>query len=371
MPSFRCPGVRIGGISCAVPEEVVEVDSFIPAFGAASIAKFKTFAGVQRFRRTRENQTASDLGVAAAEHLLTRHAISRDRIGALVFVSHLTDYRRPATACVIHKRLGLATDCAAFDVNLGCSAYPYGLFAAASLMASSTADMALLVCAESLTKITSPEDRTTAHLFGDCGTATLLCRATADEGLCGEVRTDGSGYRAIIVPAGGFRNRFAPTDMLDFPDGNRRSLHHIHMDPAAVFDFTITHVPALISRFLASRDESIDSYDYLVLHQANLFIMKQIARKLGVSMAKIPVSIDEYGNTSAAAIPLTLCHAFAGSDTPRRIRVLMCGFGVGLSLGVTSAVIDTRDLLPVLTSSASWDEGIVREPSDLAVTTKP
>jgi 3-oxoacyl-[acyl-carrier-protein] synthase-3 len=369
MPYFQCPRIKIAGIACAVPEEEVSVDSLASIFGQEAVSKFQALTGIHRFRRTHDRQTASDLGFAAAKHLLAAKAINPAEIGAIIFVSHSTDYLRPATACVLHKRLGLSKECAAFDVNLGCSAYPYGLFQAASLILNSDIDTALLICAETLSKLVAPKDRSTAPLFGDCGTATLLRKSEQEGGLKGIVRTDGSGYRAVIVPAGGFRNRFAPSQTLQWPDGNERSLYDIYMDGASVFHFTITQVPELLNDFLAKCDVSLNQYDCLALHQANLLILKQIARKLNVSMEKVPISLDRYGNTSSASIPLTLCDAYSSCLSRDRIRVLMCGFGVGLSLGVASVEVSTDDLLPVITTAECFDEGLINSSSDLQAIT--
>ena len=367
MPFFLSDKIRIAGIASAVPEHEVSVESFADAFGDKAVARIQALTGIEKFRKTSERQTASDLGFVAARHLLEKKDIDPSAIGALIFVSHSGDFRRPATACVLHKRLGLSQDCAVFDIGLGCSAYPYGLFQASSLMNSSDIDTTLLICAESLTKLVAPQDRSTAHLFGDCGTATMLQKTDGKRGVRGLVRTDGSGYRSIIVPAGGFRNRFAPLERLQWPDGNVRSLHEMYMDGPAVFEFTLTQVPQLLKEFLVRDDLPLEKYDCIALHQANLLILKQIARKLGVSMDKVPISLDRYGNTSSASIPVTLCDAYASGTVSGNIKVLMCGFGVGLSLGVASAEISTGDILPVVVSSECFDEGVITSPSDLYV----
>ena len=364
MPFFSCQNVQITGIACAVPENVVEVDSFKGQFGAETVEKFKAMAGVQRFRKTADKQTASDLGFAAADYLLEQKNIARDSIHALVFVTHSPDYRRPATAGVLQQRLGLPQECAAFDLNLGCSAYPYGLFTLAAMMECSDIDRALLVCAESVTKVANPQDRVTAMIFGDCGSATILEKGNG-EGIRGAVRTDGNKYRAIIVPGGGFRYLDAPKEVTVWPDGNYRSLHNLVMDGEAVFHFTITEVPELIQEFLAFIGLQVDHFDAFAMHQANLFILKQIARKLKIPSLKMPISIDEYGNTSGPSIPLTLCKAYAGQANQKILRTLMCGFGVGLSWGVASASIEAANLLPIITSDTVFNEGRITSPDDL------
>ncbi|WP_240193650.1 3-oxoacyl-ACP synthase III family protein [Desulfobulbus alkaliphilus] len=365
MPFFKCSNIKIGGIACAVPGEVVEVSSFIPVYGEDMVVKFTAMTGIKSFRRSHSKQTASDLGFSAAEHLLTHKGIDKSSIGALVFVAHSTDYRRPATACVLHKRLGLNKECAAYDINLGCSAYPYGLQAVASLMQCSDISRALLVVGETVTKISNPNDRSTAMLFGDAGAATLLEKTEGPHDIVGLLRTDGSGYRSIIVPAGGFRQlQAAHENTVVCMDGNERSLHDVHMNGPDVFNFTIQDVPRALRDFFQHTGSSVDDYDAVILHQANLFIIKQIARKLKIPLDKCPLTIDRFGNTSAGALPLTLCDAYAGK-VERELRVLMAGFGVGLSWGVVAATINTSDLLPVLESDDYFAEGIITDSNEV------
>jgi 3-oxoacyl-[acyl-carrier-protein] synthase-3 len=291
--------------------------------------------------------------------------VDPSEVGALIFLSHSGDSRTPATDCVLHNRLELSRECAAFDISLGCSGYPYGLFQTASLMSNSDINTAILICAETMTKIVSPNDRSSAQLFGDCGTATLLRKSNKATALNGVVKTDGTGYQSIIVPAGGFRNRFASTDAFTWHDGNHRSLHDLYMNGTAVLEFTLTQVPDLLNHFLATSNLVVDNYDSVVFHQANLHILKQLSRKLAIPLDKIPISLDRFGNTSSASIPLTLCNTYSSNLSSESLKILMCGFGVGLSLGVVSADISPYDILPIIYTSESYDEGIINSPSDL------
>jgi len=365
LPFFEFIGVEIVGIASAVPEQEILVDSMAGQFGETAISRIKKFTGVEKFRKASSTQTASDLGFVAARELLFRKNIDSRALGGIIFLSHSADYRRPATACVLHERLGMSRDSAAFDVNLGCSGYPYGLVQVASLMQSSDIDYALLICAETVTKLVSPMDRSSALLFGDAGTATLLKKTKSDSRLSGIVKTDGSGYRSIIAPAGGFRNRFASDKRSVWPDGNSRSLHDLYMDGPAVLEFTLTQVPAMLSEFLTETGSAIASYDSFVSHQANLHILKQIARKMKAPMEMFPISLDRFGNTSSASIPLTLCDYYGDTPLSHKRNVLMAGFGVGLSLGVVSAEIDASNIFPVYTSSESYDDGLIDSPEDL------
>ena len=167
MPFFRYKNIKISAAAAAVPTERIPVDSYCWINGAETVEKFKAMTGIQEFRRTLPHQTASDLGFVAAKRILEAQNIDRDTIGALVFVAHSTDYRRPATACVLHKRLGLSKNCAAFDISLGCSALVYGLQTVCSMMSNSDIERALLIVGETMTKMVGPKDRSVNMMFGD------------------------------------------------------------------------------------------------------------------------------------------------------------------------------------------------------------
>ena len=360
MAFFHYDNIKIAGVASAVPKQVVTVDSFAEEFGRETVEKFSKMTGVKEFRKTLEHQTASDLGYAAAVQLLDEKKIDRSQIGALVFIAHSVDYRRPATACVLHKRLGLSKDCAAFDIGLGCSAIAYGLQVIGSMMANSDIDKALLITAESLTKMVNPGDKSVAMLFGDGGCAMLL-EKKAGSRLDVLLRTDGNGYKDIIAPAGGYRNMYAPRRDEVWPDGNIRNLYNTYMNGTDVFSFTISEVPAAIRDFIEKTGTGIEEYDCFAFHQANQYISKQLSKKFKIPAEKMPLCIDRYGNTSAPAAAIALCDKY-GSTRGEQIRTMFCCFGVGLSWGVASAVISADDILPVIESDEIFEEGIINEP---------
>ena len=364
MPFFSFNNIKITAVSSAVPTTVVDVDSFKDSFGDEFVEKFKQTTGIKQYRKTRKYQTASDLGYVAAEKILSEKNIDKKTIGALIFVAHSTDYRRPATACVLHKRLGLDINCVAFDIALGCSAFIYGVQTVASIMQNSDIERALLIVGETLTKMVNPKDSSTAMLFGDGGSAVLLEKTTQKSVINGLLKTDGSGYKAIIAPAGGFRNIDPPQKDIVWEDGNIRNLYNTHMNGVDVFSFTITKVPKTIKEYLKITNNTVDDYDVIALHQANYFIHQQLAKKLKISLDKIPVCLDRYGNTSAPAIPILLCDKYGGKND-KMIKVLMCGFGVGLSWGVMEAELNVGDIFPVIETDEYFEEGIINCPDDM------
>lgn len=365
MPYFEFKNIKISAIASAVPSKVVKSSDFNEKFTEEAVEKFVDMTGVAEHRVSGENQTASDLGFAAAEKIIKEKNIDRDSIGAVIFGAHSTDYRRPATACVLHKRLGLSKECVAFDVSLGCSAFVYCVQAAASMMQCSDIDKALVIVGETLTKMVNPDDKSAVMLFGDGGAAALLEKTYEDENIKGLLRSDGSGYKAIIAPAGGFRNMNAAEEAMVWADGNPRTLYNTNMNGTDVFAFTISDVPRAIKDFLKKTETTVDDYDCYAMHQANRFIHKQLAKKLKADMDKMPLCLDRYGNTSAPAIPLTLCDAYGECDEDKKMNVLMCGFGVGLSWGVLSANINTADIYPVIESDEYFAEGIINSPEDM------
>ena len=365
MAYYKLPHIKITAVASAVPTEVVKLESFADKFGAEYVEKYKEQTGVKQFHKTREHQTASDLAFAAAENIINTKGIDRESIGALVFIAHSKDYWRPATACVLHKRLGLKKDCAAFDISLACSAVPYGLFVIGSMMETSDIDRALLLVGETPHKITNPNDKSSCMLIGEGGGAFLLEKTeTPEAGISGICRSFGQGYNSIILPGGGFRNPNPPTEEYIWKDGNRRSMYNVIMRGEDVFAFTISDIPKTIKEYLAKEEKTVDDFDCLAIHQANKFILQMLCKKLKVEQEKMPMCLDRYGNTSAASIPMLLGDVYGNSEDTKELNVLMSGFGVGLSWGVCSARINVKDILPIIESNEIFEEGIINSPED-------
>ena len=362
MPFFRYKNIKISGIAAAVPTNSVSVDSFSDQNGEEAIEKFKAMTGIRSFHKALPHQTASDFGFAAATKILNEKKVERDSIGALVFVAHSTDYRRPATACVLHHRLGLSKECAAFDISLGCSAIVYGLQTICSMMESSDIERALLIVGETMTKMTNSKDRSVNTLFGDGGAAFLLEKDDTSEAEINiSLKTDGNGYNTIIAPAGGFRNMDASREETIWSDGNIRSLYNIYMKGTDVFTFSITDVPKTIKEFLKKTETTVNDYDCFAFHQANQFILKQISKKLKIPSEKLPMCLDRYGNTSAPAAAMALCDAY-GQDSEKTLKTMFCCFGVGLSWGVASVCLEASNIYPIFETDEVFEEGYIDRP---------
>ena len=365
MTGFQFDNIRIAGIASAVPSKTVKSEEYYAAFGESAVRKTVETTGVESRHITSEYQTASDLGFAAAENLLNGKQIDRDSIGVLIFGGHCGDYRKPATAAVLHKRLGLRLECAAFDVGLGCSAFVYCIQIGAAMLNASSFSRALVIVSETTSKMVYPEDRSLEMIVGDGGSAILLERTAYSSSISGRLYTDGSGYRAIIVPAGGFRNQNAGNEPIVWRDGNPRTPYNTYMDGMEVFNFTLTKVPQSIRAFLDESGQTIDQFDCLAFHQANKLILQQLARKLKVDFSRVPYCLDRYGNIGGATIPLLLSDKYGDIKEKQDLRVLCCGFGVGLSWGILTATINTEDILPIQETDEVFSEGIINTPEDL------
>ena len=342
-------GIKISGITAAVSNNWSSIASFRTAKNTETIDKFIKMTGVQGRYNANLKQTTSDFCFVAAKNLMLQKNVLAKEIGALIFISQTADYRLPATACVLHHRLNLSKECVAFDINLGCSGYVYGLNVLGSIMSNSDIKKALLLVGDTSAKEQYSDQNTKSEnsfkmLFGDSGTATLLEKnenaSRIESGYC----TDGSGFKAIINPYSGWRN--------PRPYGGASQ-----MDDIAVFNFTISEVPTMINEFMARNHTSPDDYECLIPHQANLYILKQMAKRAKFPIEKVLISIDKFGNTSSASIPITLVKEYGELSKEQEINALMCGFGIGLSWGIVAAKINIADIFPLMHTDEYFEDG--------------
>lgn len=360
--------VRVSGIACAVPETVVLNEAFVPRFGAEQMQKFEKMVGVKERRASRPDQTASDFACAAAMTLRERGLWMPEGVDAVLFVSQTPDYALPATACVLQHRLGISKSCIAFDVNLGCSGFVYGFFIASSMLQMSGVNKVLFLGGDCSTKPVSPTDPSSAPLFGDSGFACLLERSDSAPAVDYSYRTDGAGFKAIIQPGVTYagrmpiareRDRRLADRLLTEDAEQHRAPSEVLMDGMDVFNFTINEVPDLIKEQMSRSGVSADQVDLMVLHQANRFVLKQVAMMTGFSMKKVPISMDRYGNTSVTSIPLTLCDYATANPGAGVKKVMMSGFGVGLSWGTLLTDFDFSVCQGISEGCAPFVEGVL------------
>lgn len=350
--------IRVGGICCALPtKHIVNIEEYGELFGEETVKKNSALTGIYESYVCGKYQTVSDLCFEAARKLLKEKDIDPKSIDVLLFCSYNRDYIGPSTCYVLQHRLGMSMDCIAMDIPIGCSGFVCGLQTMASLLNCSTAERGLLLVGDSTSRYSAPLDKN-RMLFGDAGAAILVDKRKDSPVMRFALRNDGNRYKALITLAGADRILDgASHERVLREDGNIRSDYEATMDGMEVFNFAITDVPKLILAFMEQYQYSAADFDYLFLHQANLFIMKHLAKKVKFPMDKVPVSLDRYGNSSGTTIPVTICDAFGGKESGH-IHALMSGFGVGLSWAVGTLDFDTEDVLPIFHTDEYYKEAV-------------
>ena len=328
-------GISVRGIRACVPAQTrdLESENLIP--DAAERERLMASIGVRSRHIARPDILTSDLCQKAADGLLDQLGWARDSIDVLIMVTQSADFVIPATACALQARLGLGS-CLAFDINLGCSGYAYGLWTAASLLKTLTVvgrpARALVVAGDVSTSKLLDGDRSTIPLFGDAGSATALELNPDADDMYGVFGTDGSGAPHIMVEAGGLKYPLLPPKQPHSAekaeDLYRKS--RLHLNGTEVFNFTLKNVPGLVKSIFATSNTTIDDIDYVLFHQANVFMLNHLRKKSGLPEDKVPVAMETFGNTSSASIPLTIAAKLSTVfDTPQNL--IMMGFGVGWS----------------------------------------
>jgi 3-oxoacyl-[acyl-carrier-protein] synthase-3 len=331
--------VRIAGIASAVPAQVM---SSLETAGPAGISpeeaqKIANMTGVHNRHVAPSSCCTSDLACAAARRLLEDPKWEPESIDALAMVSQNHDYDLPATACILQDRLGLSHACSAFDMSLGCSGYVYGLWVCSGIV-SGGARRVLLLAGDTISRTSAPQDRSTVFLFGDAGTATALEQDANAPDMTFVLGTDGSGKEFLIIPDSGFRNRSTPGSFVRRrnADGSVRGPLDLYMDGAEVFAFTLREVPPMMAEVLSASGWTLEEMDAFVPHQANQFILQHLGKRLKIPAGKMVLSLDEFGNTSSASIPLSLSYRLGGRLRQERMKLILAGFGVGWSWGAAT-----------------------------------
>lgn len=350
MATIRVANVRLAGIVSAIPEKVLDASELEQKFGTEDTRKIIENIGVKERHVVEGNMCASDLCLSAAEALLRRLDWPRESIDAVVFVSQTPDYVLPATACSLHGRLHLAKHCAAFDINLGCSGFVYGLWLTSQFVSTGQMRRVLLLAGDTISKLVCSEDRSAYPLFGDAGSATAVEFHPGSEEMVFVVGTDGSGAEHLIVPAGAFRQPKSDRTgkLYQQADGNIRSDEHVRMDGAEIFTFTLREVPPLVKATLQAKGWSIDDVDAFVFHQANAYILNYLARRIKIPADTFVLAMESFGNTSSASIPLALTASSKMKGVQGQQKLLLAGFGVGLSWAAAALVLENSDNLPLL-----------------------
>lgn len=323
----------IKAISYYLPERVVTNEQLVKEFPEWTVDKIAKKVGISQRHIAAEDETAGDLALKAAEKLFQEHGINKESIDFVLLCTQSPDYFLPSTSCIIQDRLGLSTKCGAFDFNLGCSGYEYGLAVAKGLIVSGISKNVLFLTAETYNKHIHPKDKGNRTIFGDGASATLVSFdgfAKIGEFVLG---TDGSGYDRLIHKTGAMRQKH-PFNDLHFDENNTPiSSDFLFMDGKAIFDFTSDVVPPMIKETLDKNRLEKKDVDLFVFHQANKYMINYLRKLLEIDTDKFYIYMDVVGNTVSSTIPIALYEA--QREGKLHGNVLLAGFGVGLSFGAT------------------------------------
>lgn len=324
----------IKSISYYLPEKVFTNEDFYKEFPEALSNENLVKIGINERRLVEEGELASDLAVKSALTLFKEHEVDPSEIDFLLFCAQEFDYFTPSTACTIQHRLNLPTHCGALDFNLGCSGFVYGLSLAKGLIEGVGRKNVLLLTSSTLTRKLHPKDASLRYLFGDAACATLISSGSTASAIQQFVfGTDGGGAEKIIVKDGGARNLTNKESFTEISNeyGNITSRAHMDMKGTSVFSFSIKVAPKIIADLLEQHHKQIDEIDLFIFHQANLFIIETVRKKLGLKEDKVFNYMENVGNTVSSSIPIALYEAVKCGKAKKGDTILLAGFGVGLS----------------------------------------
>jgi 3-oxoacyl-[acyl-carrier-protein] synthase-3 len=324
----------INAIDYYLPQEVITNEELVRDFPEWNVDKIAAKVGIHQRHIASRHETAADLAVKAAERLFNQ-GINKETVDYILFCTQSPDYFLPASACLIQNRLGLSKNIGALDFNQGCSGYIYGLSLAKGLIAADIASNVLLLTAETYTKRLHPKDKGNRTIFGDAAAATLLTTGGFAEigDFC--LGTDGSGAEDLIIRSGGARNP-EKSGSVEFDENNNPvSPDYIYMNGGNIFSFTLSTVPLLVKHTLDKNKIKKEEVDIFIFHQANKYMLDFLRKNLKIDEKQFYIYLSEIGNTVSSSIPIALCEALKDGTLKQGMKIMLAGFGVGLSWGGT------------------------------------
>jgi 3-oxoacyl-[acyl-carrier-protein] synthase-3 len=313
--------IGIKHISSYLPEEVLgntELEArfkFNPGFLERKV-------GISERRIARKEESTSDLCVKAAENLFQSSDLQPHEVGILVVCTQNGDYKLPHTSAVLQHRLGLSTQVAAFDINLGCSGYIYSLAAIQAWMQVHQVSHSLLFTCDPYSRIVNSDDRGTAPIFGDAATVSWISTQSNNRLQRSVFGTDGAHYEALIVRNSGTRMEG------DWP----HRCGFLEMDGRILYEYMLRAIPLAVRECLIQNGLTVSEIDYYIFHPGSRHLLEGIRKGLGIPETKMICNLQSLGNTVSSTVPLALAEMM-GKETMSGKLVLLCGFGVGLSWG--------------------------------------
>jgi 3-oxoacyl-[acyl-carrier-protein] synthase-3 len=325
---------RIKAISYYLPEQVLSNEDLIKKFPDWSIQKIEEKTGIKNRHIAADDELSSDLALKAAEKLFSEYSIERAEIDFIILCTQSPDYYLPTTACILQDKLGLSKNIGAFDFNLGCSGFVYGLGICQGLVETGQASNILLITAETYSKFIHPDDKSIRTIFGDAACATFISGDATSQHIGKFVYgTDGSGAGNLIVRNNSLRvnDSGKNEEMVEDEYGNKRKFGDLYMNGAEVFNFSIRSVPSLIKNTIEKNSLNFDDIDFFVLHQANKYMLEALQKRIKIPDNKFLSFFENCGNTVSSTIPIVIKEAMDSKRINEGDKILIAGFGVGYS----------------------------------------
>lgn len=325
---------RIAAVAHYLPGGTLTYEAIGTSQPGWDMDKLSKTVGIRQLPISQDGEFSSHMATSAAKRLLDDPTVDTEGIDYLILVTQSPDFPLPTTACLVQDALGLPQNIRAVDVRLGCSGYVYALGLAKGLVASGQSQKLLLLTSDVLSKLVNSNDKGTRPIFGDAATATLVVASEDDSTGIGSFvyGTDGTGAGALVVPNGSLRDG---RDLNEQSEVEQRGLesqgYDLFMDGAAVFNFTLAVVPTLVDDTLAKAGWEREDVDLFVFHQANRFLINHLRKKLKIDEGRFWMDMENVGNTGPSTVPLALSQAAEQGVLKPGMKVLLAGFGVGLS----------------------------------------
>lgn len=327
---------KILDIGLFFPAKVYSNEELQADFPNLKVKELTRLTGVLSRHICESSETSVDMGIEAAQALFAQGKINKDDVDYLIFCSAGGDFITPASACIVHEKLNLKSNCGTVDINQGCTGFLHGLNLADALVTSGNAKNVLLITSEAISKTVHPQDKGNRAIFGDAAAATLVCKATEKTDFGGFIfGTDGSKYDQIIIKHGRERYPLPESAEDDFTDdfGTTRNHSKIYMNGGEVFNFSVGKAPGLIDDLLTKANLNKEEIDFFVFHQSNRILLETLGKKLKIPEEKIIFELETNGNTVSSSIPIALKKAEKKGLIKKGHKLLFAAFGVGFSWG--------------------------------------
>lgn len=291
----------------------------------------RSHTGIESRYLISEGESCASLAIEAGRQAMENASVTADQIGMVIVATSTPDYKAfPSTACLVQEALGL-TKAGAFDMAAACSGFSYGLETGRTFIEAGTCKHVLVIGAEALSSIVNWKDRNTCVLFGDGAGAAVLSASNLNRGVrFSRLRSEGQGWDALIVKRGGSRHPLTPEEVVKLEDPGEM---YLAMDGRRVYEFAVRVLCKTIKKLCEKAEIELDELDWIVPHQANMRIIQAASKRLGIPMEKVFINIQEYGNTSAASVPIALYDMQEKGLLKANQNIISVGFGAGLTYG--------------------------------------